>query len=537
MKFGLESYTLDCFADRVFTLYAERPSLAIYGQEPIRYAEFRNRVTTMQELLLTTGIGHGDRVAIIGTSSPEWAIAYLASMTIGAVAVPVMEEFPPEDIRGILERTRVEAIFTTDHLWDTVGPGLSLHPKLVWEMFTGRAIQKIPGTPRAREPIREDDIAEILFTSGTTGFSKGVVLTHKNLVSNLFEGPDLVGCIHDRSRTLSLLPLAHAYGSTSGFLSIIYGGSALYFLGKKPTPGLLMKALADIRPTILGGVPLIFEKIYARRVAPLIARKPLLRWLAAGSRRKHLLYRLIGVKVRKSFGGRIECAIIGGAPLSTEVELFLRAARIPTVLGYGMTEASPLITFSSREGVRIGSVGRPVTDVEIRIADPDPESGVGEVLVRGPGIMQGYFEDPEETSKVLTDDGWLITGDLGVQDEDGYLYLRGRRKNVIIGPSGENIYPEVIEAMLNTYIEVDESLVSLRDNVIEARIYPDPDTLDAIERDGAGARTACEQRLEAIRQAVNERLPGYARIRTIRLQRDGFSKTVTNKIKRAAHQG
>ncbi|AFG37013.1 AMP-binding protein [Spirochaeta africana] len=537
MKFGLDAYTVDRFAARVFETYADRPSLAAYGQEPISYAEFSRRVTEQQERLLKVGIGHGERVAIFGTSTPEWAIAYLAVMTIGAVAIPIMEEFPPEDIRGILHRTQATGIFTTEHLWATVSPGLELQLKLVYEMQQHKVLAGTPGTPVDRQEIREDDVAEILFTSGTTGFSKGVVLSHKNLVSNLFEGPDLVGCIHDRSRTLSLLPLAHAYGSTSGFLSIIYGGSALYFLGKKPTPKLLMQALGEIQPTVLGGVPLIFEKIYARRIAPLIARKPLLRWLAAKPRRKQLLYKLIGAKVRKSFGGKIECAIIGGAPLSTEVELFLRAARIPTVLGYGMTEASPLITFSSREGVKIGSVGHPITDVEVKIHKPDPESGVGEVWVRGPNIMQGYFEDPEETAKVLTEDGWLITGDLGYLDDDGYLFLRGRSKNVIIGPSGENIYPEVIEGILNTYVEVDESLVVMRDGRIEARVYPDPETLSRLQRGGEEAEKAFAGKLDEIKKAVNSRLPGYSHVHRMVLQREEFIKTVTNKIKRAEYYG
>ncbi len=537
MKFGLQEYTLDRFAERVFEKYADRPALASYGNEPFSYAGFQQRVTAVQDQLLSAGIGHGDRVAVVGTSTPAWAVAYLGIVTIGAVAVPIMEEFPPQDIQAILERTAVQGIFTTEHLWGAFGSDLEIQPRLVYEMQQGRVLLENPGSPREREAVHEDDVAEILFTSGTTGHSKGVVLSHKNLVSNLFEGPDMVGCIHDRSRTLSLLPLAHAYGSTSGFLSIIYGGSALYFLGKKPTPKLLMKALGDIRPTIIGGVPLIFEKIYARRIAPLIQRKPLLRWLASGSLRKRLLYRLIGSRVRKSFGGMVECAIIGGAPLSSEVELFLREARIPTVLGYGMTEASPLITFSSREGVKIGSVGRPITDVELQIRNPDPESGVGEVLVRGPNIMQGYFEDPEETAKVLTDDGWLITGDLGVVDDDGYLYLRGRSKNVIIGPSGENIYPEVIESILNSYVEVDESLVRMKGGKIEALVYPDPEILEKIAREGAAAREEAESRLEEIKAETNRRLPGYSHIRKMVLHEQEFVKTVTNKIKRTEYYG
>ncbi|WP_076489170.1 AMP-binding protein [Alkalispirochaeta americana] len=541
MKFQLEAYTLDRFADRVFSLYADRPSLASYGNDPVTYREMQQQMVERQDLLLSRGIGRGDKVAIVGTSTPEWAISYLAVMTIGAVAVPIMEEFPPEDIRGILERARVQGVFTTEHLWNGFGGDRLTGFRLVYEMQQNQVLQEDPGEPRQREPLQEDDLAEILFTSGTTGFSKGVMLTHRNLVSNLFEGPDLVGCIHDHSRTLSLLPLAHAYGSTSGFLSIIYNGSALYFLGKKPTPKLLMSALAEIQPTILGGVPLIFEKLYARRIAPLIARKPLFRWLAAGPRRKKFLYTLIGARVRKSFGGKIECAIIGGAPLSREVELFLRAARIPTVLGYGMTEASPLITFSSREGVKIGSVGHPVTDVEIKIVDPDPATGVGDVWVRGPNVMKGYYEDPAETAAVLTPDGWLKTGDKGYLDEDSYLYLKGRSKNVIIGPSGENIYPEVIEGLLLQCVEVDEALVLEREGRLVALIYPSPDLLEQMNRQGAEDRTKAEarrkveDRLEAVRREVNGRLPGYSHITAVQLQETEFVKTVSNKIKRAVY--
>ncbi len=535
MKFGLNQYTLDQFADQVVNTYADRPALGLFGQAPITYRTMGHEMESFRKILLENGLGREDKIAIVAPTTPKTAVAYLSVMTLGAVAAPIMEDYPPGDITSIINWIGAKALLTTQKIYQELKETIQVPLTLVWDLEKETILDKKDAAPREREHVQEEDLAEILFTSGTTGHSKGVMLTHKNLVSNLFEGPDMVGCIHDHSITLSLLPMAHAYGSTSAFLAIIYEGSALYFLGRKPSPALLLKALAEIRPTVLGGVPLIFEKIYARKIAPILEKNALLRILSHFRPTKRLLYRIMGAKVRQSFGGSLDVAIIGGAPLSEEVEYFLRMAKIPTVLGYGMTETSPLISFGAPEEMKHGSVGRAIGDTEIRIVNPDPSSGIGEVWVRGPGVMKGYYDNPAETAKMFSDDGFLITGDLGYLDEDGYLFLKGRSKNVILGPSGENIYPEVIEAVLGQYPEIDEVLVLMEEGQLTARVYPSPEILQELETEGTAKRPGWKEHMDHLRREVNHQLPAYARLNRIILQEEPFVMTVTNKIKRSAY--
>ncbi len=535
MKFGLTQYTLDQFAQQVVDTYTDRPALGLFGQEAITFREMGEKMEDIRRFLLENGLGRGDKIAIVAPTTPKTAISYLSVMTLGAVAAPIMEDFPNEDITSIINWIEAKALLTTRKIYQSLKDSIKTKLTLVWDIEEEVILDQRRAPAREPEPIQEEDLAEILFTSGTTGHSKGVMLTHKNLVSNLFEGPDMIGCIHDRSVTLSLLPMAHAYGSTSGFLAIIYKGSALYFLGRKPSPALLLKALKTIRPTVLGGVPLIFEKIYARKIVPVLEKNAFLRFLSHRGPTKRLLYRIMGRQVRKSFGDNLDVAIVGGAPLSEEVEIFLRMAKIPTVLGYGMTETSPLITFGSPETAKQGSVGQAIGDTEIRIVKPDPESGIGEVWVRGPGVMKGYYDNPEETAAMFSEDGYLITGDLGYLDDEGYLFLKGRSKNVILGPAGENIYPEVVESVIAQYPEVDEVLVLMEENQLTARIYPSPEILEELEREGDAKRKDWEKHLDQIRGEVNQQLPGYSRLNRFILQEEPFEMTVTNKIKRSAY--
>jgi long-chain acyl-CoA synthetase len=322
--------------------------------------------------------------------------------------------------------------------------------------------------------------------------------------------------------------MAHAFGSTSSFLSIIYCGSALYFLGRKPTIGALMDSFKKIKPTILGSVPLIFEKIYVKKVAPLIGVRPLFRFMVKRDWSKKILFTIIGKKFKEAFGGCLECAIIGGAALSDEVEEFLKFARIPFVLGYGMTEASPLITFHSREAAKKGSVGWAVTDLKIIIEDPEPDTGIGEILVKGPGIMQGYLKNPEATAEMLTSEGWLRTGDRGYLDKDGYLFLKGRSKNVIIGPSGENIYPEVIESLIAASPYVDEVLVYSEDHKIISKIFPNKEFITKMEKNGNDSHW-----MENLKKEVNSKLPLASKVVHMIEEKVPFIKTASNKIKRS----
>jgi len=563
MKFGLTKYTLDDFFHKVIESYSDRPALALIGQEPMTYRQFGQRVDALKQQLRALGIHEHDRIAILGRSSPNWATAFMAIVTLGAVAVPILEDFPESDIDHIIRHAEVKAMCIAGSLHqDLTLPSLdknkiilnlddltllSDEPPLmkVWHRIH-EAPQKIARLIEKEFPashissagtIAEDDVAEILYTSGTTGHSKGVILTHKNLVSNLFEGPDLLGVINDRSVVLSFLPMAHAFGSTSGFLSIIYCGACIYFLDKRPSPKVLLDSMQKVRPTIIGGVPLIFEKIYHKRVVPALSGNRLMRNLSARPRLRKWLYRAIGKKIMRSFGGRLQCAIIGGASLSHEVEVFLREGNIPYALGYGLSECSPLVTFSAMAESKIGSVGHAISDVSIKIIEKDQTTGIGEILVKGPNVMKGYFKNQAETTKAFTSDGWFITGDRGYLDDDGFLFITGRSKNVIIGPSGENVYPEIIESKFMESLFVEEVLVYAVQNQLIARVYPDYGYIQSrmAGKDESALAADVTSILEELKSAVNKQLPQASRVHKVYEQTEPFIKTPTNKIKRGEY--
>ena len=560
-KFGLTAYTLDRFYNTVLDRFASRPALSLIGNEPITYAEFGERVTTLKSTLQTLGIRKSDRIVILGESCPNWAIAYMSITTMGAVAVPILEGFPETDIDHIIRHAGASAVFISGTIHQSLDlPALreirhviSLDDLSILESRSEnlatlrKQLKEVPDRLRkslgispaddAHVEINEDDLAEILYTSGTTGHSKGVMLTHGNLVSNLFEGPDLLKVITSKSVILSILPMAHAFGCTSAFLSIIYCGAHICYLGKAPSPKILLNAMQEVRPTIMGAVPLVFEKIFHKQVAPTIAGNPALRLLLKTRLTRKLLYRIIGRKVKKLLGGRLECVIIGGASFSPEVETFLKEGGIPYCCGYGLSECSPLVTFSSMEARRMGSPGRAISDVTLKIVNPEPSTGIGEICVKGPNVMKGYYRDEDATRKAFTGDGWFITGDRGYLDEDGFLFITGRSKNVIIGPSGENIYPETIEALLIESIYVEEALVYQAENRLIARVYPNYAYLETLEhtRDEHALAVDIADILEDIRQDVNNRLPTSSRISMIIEQQSPFVTTPTNKIKRAEY--
>ena len=558
MKFGLTKYTLDQFLSKVVETYAARPALAMIGEEPCTYGELGQRVNMLKATLRELGIARHDKVALLGHSSPHWGMAYLAITTMGAVAVPILEDFPEADIDHIIRQTECAAVFIEGSLYENLKITaldknaiiinlddyslLTEHTQnktMIWKQLVSFHDKMIKTFDKYTQPeedlvIQEDDLAEILYTSGTTGHSKGVMLTHKNLVSNLFEGPDLLKVIHQKSVMLSILPMAHAFGCTSAFLSIIYCGSSIYYLNKPPSPKILLSAMQQVRPTIMGAVPLVFEKIFNKQVVPLIAKNPAMRLMLKTAITKKLLYRMIAGKVKKLLGGRLACVIIGGAGFSPEVEYFLKEGGIPYCCGYGLSECAPLVTFSAMEEQKIGSPGHAITDVQIKIVNPEKGTGIGEICVKGPNVMTGYYKNKEETQKAFMPDNWLITGDKGYLDADGFLFITGRSKNVIIGPSGENIYPEVIEAKLMESLFIEEALVYQFDKQLVARVYPDYDAIGNLEcaKDENSIAQNIQRILETVRQEVNAKLPSFSKISRMIEQPSPFVKTPTNKIKR-----
>jgi len=561
MKFGLSQYTLDAFFDRVIEKYPTRSALALVGEKPFTYHEFGIRVNSLKTTLNHFGVKKNDKIVLLGNSSPNWAIAFMAITTMGAVAVPVLEEFPETDIDHIIRHSDAVGIFISEYHYANLNLSslcelkciiklndfsslseISKNKSNLWKHIVDLSEKIIKSFDKSvsnndNDQIHEDDIAEILYTSGTTGHSKGVMLTHKNLVSNLFEGPDLLGVINERSVLLSILPLAHAFGSTSAFLSIIRYGASIYYLNKIPSPKILIEAMQQVQPTIMGAVPLVFEKIYHKQVVPTIAKSRTLHLLSKTKLTKKLVYKIIGKKINKLLGGRLECVIIGGASFSPEVELFMKEGNIPYCCGYGLSECSPLVTFSSMKMQKMGSPGHAITDVSLKIVDPDPESGIGEICIKGPNVMKGYYKNDELTLKSFTNDGWFISGDKGYLDKDGFIFITGRSKNVIVGPSGENIYPEVIESKLEESIFVEETIVYQSDNQLIARVYPNYGYIDTLksEKDDNVIASDIIDILENIRHEVNTKLPKFSKISKMIEQTSPFIKTPTNKIKRAEY--
>jgi long-chain acyl-CoA synthetase len=558
MPIELEDLTVRSLLRRSFALYRHLPAIAFVGEPLMTFGEVEGKIEALAGQLSLRGIRGGDKVAILGENSPEWVMAYLTVTSLGAVAVPILPGFPDSDVRHIIRNSEAVAVFVSEHQEPKI-EGAEL-PKVrsifSLEDFSLEEIQK-PATgllERARhvfgkedkdrqgasEPLGdtaapgEDDLAVIIYTSGTTGHSKGVMLTHRNIVS------DAVGSIErfpidSTDRFLSVLPLSHTFEATGGMLCPLAVGASVHYLKGLPAPRKLLSAMETVRPTVILLVPLIFDKIYRKRVLGEIETKRL-GWLYRISGFRKLLNRIAGKKLMQAFGGHIRVLMLGGASLNEDLEVFLRDARIGYSTGYGMTEASPILTISPLGRVKPGSCGLAIPEVEIRIFDADPVTGVGEITVRGPNIMKGYYRNEEKTREVFTREGWLKTGDIGYLDRDSYLFIKGRSKNVIVDASGENIYPEIIEHKLIKHPYIEQALVCLRNGRLVARVHLDQDLLDKeSERrrlSEAETRALIQDLLERTRVEVNGDLPAFSAIQEMVEQPEPFEMTPTNKIKR-----
>ncbi|GAB7023371.1 AMP-binding protein [Salidesulfovibrio brasiliensis] len=557
----LEVQTLKHALERSAELFPERNALSFVDGEPLTYAKFYEMVRDVSLLLQSRGIGPGDKVAIIGENMPHWGVAYFAVTCMGAVAVPILQEFHVSAVHHILRHSEAQVVFCSKRYFDKVEEfdEDTLHTRIVLDDLSMLADEGSLKTnyreamtqarawyERTREKVMQyfdrgssditpDSLAVILYTSGTTGHSKGVMLTHRNIVFDAESTAEIVNVTEEDS-LLSVLPLSHTYECTLGLMLPIIRGASVYYLQRPPTPRTLLPAMQKIKPTYLLLVPLVIEKIYRNRILPKISGNAIGRNLMKFGAGKKKLQQIAGKKLMESFGGNIKCIPIGGAFLAPEVERFLRNAEVPYAIGYGMTETSPLVSGSKPEDTRFRAAGKPIPEVEIFIDNPDPETGEGEILVKGPNVMTGYYKAPKVTEEVLTEDGWLHTGDLGYIDEDGYLFIRGRLKNVIIGPSGENIYPEEIEAHFNDCEYVLESLVFRQDGKLCARVHLDDDALDAKygtqKMTESKARLKLDEVLSGILKQVNANVSNFCKVSRIIEQVEPFDKTPTHKIKR-----
>jgi long-chain acyl-CoA synthetase len=515
--------------------HAAAPSLSMIGGKELTYAKLLSSVRSVQDTLAGYGVHPGDRVAILAENMPNWGAAFFAITGMGCVAVPILPDFHSADITRIIEHAEVRVVFVSERLAPKVADLRNDEVVIMLETFSPM------GTPHrqrevaecARPPMSPDDLAAIVYTSGTTGHAKGVMLTHHNLVSDALATLEITG-INKHDRMLSILPLAHTYECTLGLILPVMVGAAVYYLDKPPTAAILLPALQKLRPTIMLSVPLVIEKIFKAKVLPGLTRTPLLRRMYGVRVMRKLLHRVAGRKLLKTFGGRLRIFAIGGAPLAPDVEEFLREAKFPYAIGYGLTETSPLAAGCGPAFTRFRSTGPSLPGIQVKILEPKPGTGEGEVLIKGPTVMKGYYRDPERTASVFTGDGWFKTGDLGCVDADGYLYIKGRLKNMILGPSGKNIYPEELETIINEFDSVQESLVYEHQQRLVALIHLDYEKMQhALMTLGeVDVRRRVSKILSDLHKEINDRLPGHARIHRIVEHAEPFQKTPTQKIKR-----
>lgn len=537
--------------ERSFIENWDLPALTEYTTgETLTYGDLARDIARIHLLYRSIGIRAGDKIALCGRDSAAWVKVFMATITYGAVIVPILSDFNPVDITHIVNHSEAVLLFASEGVWEHIESSALLKVKGVVSLESKEVLFEAAGVEMQRDmrllkrrfnrrypngyeasdlsyPDRDNsELAEINYTSGTTGFSKGVMLTGENLAGNVCFGRHTV--LHFRSsRALAFLPLAHAYGCAFDMLTPLAVGSHITLLCKTPSPRVLLKALSEVRPNLVVCVPLILEKIYKNQILPMIS-KGTMRWTLAVPFLDSLIYSKIRKKLIDAFGGNFEEVIVGGAPLNHEVEEFLYRIKFPFTVGYGMTECGPLISYSPWRKFVPGSSGKVLPIMEARIESSDPANVPGEICVRGVNVMKGYFKNPEATERVLSSDGWLSTGDMGTLDADGVLFLRGRSKTMILSGSGQNIYPEEIEAKLNNMPFVAESLVVERDGRLVGLVYPDYEAADRLGITGADLDSA----MENVRKELNKLVAPYERLAKIILMPNEFEKTPKRSIKR-----
>jgi long-chain acyl-CoA synthetase len=547
--------TLNDLIDISCRKYRQLPAIGMALEEPLTYKAFHERILALAAQLRSLGVKAGDRVALLGENSHNWGTVYLAVVRLGAATVPIFPDLPEADVHHILGEMQCDFIFLTQRqiekiydlkhqlqhviTLDDYRDDTGLITVQTYSDFVAGALAEFGAQARDESlefpKVDPNDLASILYTSGTSGFSKAVMLSHANLCANAYSAGGVMQIVPGWV-FLSVLPISHTYEFTVGFLLPLLKGCRIVYAGKTPTPAVLQKICEREKPQVMLVVPLIIEKIFKKRVAPAVEKSRMLSFFCRFSVSRKMIYRKAGAKLLAFFGNRLEVMGIGGAALNPEVEQFLRDAGFPFIVGYGLTEAAPLLAGGPHgdSSISLGSTGKPVPRVEIRIDDPHPETGIGEILAQGPNIMQGYLNDPEATRETFTEDGWLKTGDLGRFDAAGNLHIKGRSKSVIVLSNGENIYPEAIEHKVNSYPFVVESLVVENRGLLEAWVYPDYEFIDS--KTAGQSRTQRHQYiaglLEEMRTALNQQLSVTSRLSRVLERREPFVKTATHKIKR-----
>lgn len=535
--------TFQSILDKSFDTYPSNIALCVVGGESKTYEQVHGDIKATMAYFEGLGIKRGDRVAILGANMPNWVIGYLATTFMGAIVVPLLPDFTEEEISNILIHSESKAIIVSEKLLSKIEgvPSSDLEYKIEMETFKllddkDSAVPFVENAvPQFSYEVDEDDLAAIIYTSGTTGKSKGVMLTHKNICINAYQAGK-VQEINEHDRFLSVLPLSHTYENTLGMVLPLINGAAIYYLQKPPTPAVLLPALEIVKPTIMLTVPLIIEKIYRNRILPAFTGKWYLKMLYRIPFLQKALHKTAGKKLYAMFGGSLRFFGIGGAKLDKVVEKFLIEAKFPYAIGYGLTETAPLLAGVNPMNTRLQSTGPSVEGLELQIRNRK-RNGEGEIWVKGPNIMKGYYKEPELTTEVLTEDGWFNTGDLGKLDEDKFLYIRGRHKNMIVGANGKNIYPEEIESVINNFKHVVESLVIEKKGKLVALVHFNREELEKkyqhvkIEVTNYFDKVVDDLRIE-LQAYINSKVNKYSRVQQVIVQPVPFKKTATHKIKR-----
>ena len=525
-----------------FEKYKEKNSLLFAGEEGKTYGELKLEVEDLGNQLRVMGILKGTKVAILSANMPNWGVSFFAVASVGAVAVPILPDFSAAEIRNILQHAEVEMVFVSQSLMVKIDRQAMPDLRVV-QIETFQEIDpkgqpvcwgKVSGPFRYAD-LDEEDLLSIIYTSGTTGKSKGVMLTHKNIVWNAQQSLTFQ-FVDSSDRFLSVLPLSHTFENTLGLVFPIMNGCSIHYLRKAPTATVLLPALQAVKPTIMLAVPLIIEKIYKGKILPQINSKAISRVLFRVRPFQKIISRIAGKKLYETFGGQLKFFGIGGAKLDDQVERFLIDAKFPLAIGYGLTETSPLLAGAVGKNVRYLSTGVPLKGVKLRIANADPKTGEGEVQARGNNVMKGYYKEPGLTADVFTGDGWFRTGDLGKFNQ-GSLFIKGRIKNMILGASGENIYPEEIESVINRMEYVLESLVVQQKGRLVAMVHLNMEEIEtrfkqAKEEAVHKFNVKVDDILEEIQKKVNDEVNKFSRIQMVVLQPVPFEKTPTMKIKR-----
>ena len=506
------------------------------GEQRYTFAQFKEKADNLSRVLSNFGIGSTEKVAILSENMPNWTVAFFAITAFGRIAVPMLPELSHDEVENILTHSDSKAIFISRKQLPKLDPLMIDSLNLVIDIDDFSFIKSDGKTYTCDGKVGSPtsmDTAAIIYTSGTTGKAKGVMLSHRNFCTNIMSSwySHKIG---KRDVMLSILPMAHTYEMSIGMLYPFATGARVCYIQKVPTPSVLIAALKEVRPTAMLSVPLIIEKIYKSSVLPTIRKSRFL--LALKKNFPWLLYKLVGMKLMKTFGGRIRFFGIGGAKLDRNVEKFLKRAGFPYAIGYGLTETAPLICAASPKKTRVGSTGRALPGVEVKLDNVNPETGEGELIVKGPNVMLGYYKDYERTLPVLGLDGWFRTGDLASVDKKGRYYIKGRMGSLILGSSGENIYPEEIEAVINSFEGVGESLVVQRDGKLVALVQMNDNILNwNLEGEDKFVKDL-EELQKSIKEFVNARVSKFSNIRQVEIQREPFVKTATHKIKRFLYE-